>query len=255
MIKFFRKIRYNLMEQNKTGKYLKYAIGEIALVVIGILIALSINNWNEGNKRTAQEVKILKEIISELETAVDDIESDLKDHHRNLNSSKIVRDVILYKKKQNDTLNIHFLYAIDDETFTTKESAFESLQSMGLDIISNDSIRQEITTVYMRIKKHANRESASNKFAEALEDKLETYIAIDRERLVSGADSPDGEYWGRHLPFRFTNYEVLLNDETFLFNLMNSIDAKIAQITVFRYFKNGIEALISDIDQELIRLE
>ncbi len=47
MINFFRKIRYDLMEKNKTGKYLKYAIGEIVLVVIGILIALSINNWNE----------------------------------------------------------------------------------------------------------------------------------------------------------------------------------------------------------------
>ena len=50
MIKFFRKIRYNLMEQNKTGKYFKYAIGEIVLVVIGILIALSINNWNRNEK-------------------------------------------------------------------------------------------------------------------------------------------------------------------------------------------------------------
>ena len=47
MIKFFRKIRYDLMEKNKTGKYFKYAIGEIVLVVIGILIALQINNWNE----------------------------------------------------------------------------------------------------------------------------------------------------------------------------------------------------------------
>ena len=59
MIKFFRKIRYNLMEQNKTGKYFKYAIGEIVLVVMGILIALSINNWNEERKRTSQEHKIL----------------------------------------------------------------------------------------------------------------------------------------------------------------------------------------------------
>ena len=50
MIKFFRKIRYNLMEKNKTGKYFKYAIGEIILVVIGILIALQINNWNEKRK-------------------------------------------------------------------------------------------------------------------------------------------------------------------------------------------------------------
>ena len=51
MIKFFRHIRKDFMEKNKTGKYLKYAIGEIILVVIGILIALSINNWNEGRKK------------------------------------------------------------------------------------------------------------------------------------------------------------------------------------------------------------
>jgi len=50
MIKFFRKIRYALMEKNKTGKYLKYAFGEIMLVVIGILIALQINNWNEEKR-------------------------------------------------------------------------------------------------------------------------------------------------------------------------------------------------------------
>ncbi|MFT7329977.1 MAG: hypothetical protein ACI848_000035 [Roseivirga sp.] len=46
MIKFFRKIRQNLLVENKTGKYFKYAIGEIMLVVIGILIALQINTWN-----------------------------------------------------------------------------------------------------------------------------------------------------------------------------------------------------------------
>ncbi|MCA0133814.1 DUF6090 family protein [Winogradskyella alexanderae] len=50
MIKFFRKIRQDLLMENKTGKYFKYAIGEIILVVIGILIALQINNWNENRK-------------------------------------------------------------------------------------------------------------------------------------------------------------------------------------------------------------
>ena len=50
MIKFFRHIRQNLLMENKTGKYFKYAIGEIVLVVIGILIALSLNNWNEDRK-------------------------------------------------------------------------------------------------------------------------------------------------------------------------------------------------------------
>jgi len=46
MIKFFKKIRFDLMDKNKTGKYLKYAIGEINLVVIGILIALQLNIGN-----------------------------------------------------------------------------------------------------------------------------------------------------------------------------------------------------------------
>jgi len=46
--------------ENKTGKYLKYAIGEIILVVIGILIALSINNWNEGRKNSIKEIQFLK---------------------------------------------------------------------------------------------------------------------------------------------------------------------------------------------------
>ena len=55
MIKFFRQIRFNLMSENKTGKYLKYATGEIVLVVIGILIALSINNWNENRKTYEKE--------------------------------------------------------------------------------------------------------------------------------------------------------------------------------------------------------
>jgi len=61
MIKFFRKIRQNLLSEGKTEKYLKYAIGEIVLVVIGILIALQINNWNENRKT---EIKIKNSLIA-----------------------------------------------------------------------------------------------------------------------------------------------------------------------------------------------
>ncbi|MDO1501193.1 DUF6090 family protein [Winogradskyella maritima] len=65
MIKIFRKIRYNLMNENRTGKYLKYAIGEIILVVIGILIALQINNWNENRKNTISEYKLVDKMIGQ----------------------------------------------------------------------------------------------------------------------------------------------------------------------------------------------
>ncbi|MCK0180366.1 DUF6090 family protein [Flavobacteriaceae bacterium S0862] len=66
MIKFFRKIRYNLIETGKTGKYFKYAIGEIVLVVIGILIALQINNWNEERKTNLKSQVYIDQIINDI---------------------------------------------------------------------------------------------------------------------------------------------------------------------------------------------
>ena len=59
MLKFFRSIRKKLIEEDNVRKYLLYAIGEILLVVIGILIALQINNWNEERKDRASEADIL----------------------------------------------------------------------------------------------------------------------------------------------------------------------------------------------------
>ena len=74
MIKFFRKIRQNLLMENKTGKYLKYAVGEIILVVIGILIALQINNWNQQRileKQSQQVLLDLREEINENKTELE----------------------------------------------------------------------------------------------------------------------------------------------------------------------------------------
>ena len=66
MIKFFRSIRRNMINENKTSKYLKYAIGEIVLVVIGILIALSINSWNEIRKQRVTDMEFLNSLRTEL---------------------------------------------------------------------------------------------------------------------------------------------------------------------------------------------
>ena len=63
MINFFRKIRKKLADDNQIVKYSRYAVGEIVLVVIGILIALSINNWNEAKKLSAIEKQLLKETL------------------------------------------------------------------------------------------------------------------------------------------------------------------------------------------------
>jgi hypothetical protein len=60
MIRFFRPTRQNLLNENKTVRYLKYAVGEILLVMIGIFLALQLNNWNEGRKQEQQRLILIE---------------------------------------------------------------------------------------------------------------------------------------------------------------------------------------------------
>ena len=90
MIKFFRKIRYDLVEKNKTGKYIKYAIGEIVLVVIGILIALAINNWNQDRLSKNLESQYYNRLI-------DDVREEKLIIEATINYSK---QVLVHAKKQ-----------------------------------------------------------------------------------------------------------------------------------------------------------
>tara|TARA_R110002074_G_scaffold401759_1_gene601390 strand:+ start:22 stop:813 length:792 start_codon:yes stop_codon:yes gene_type:complete len=94
MIKFFRKIRQNLLMENKTGKYFKYAIGEIVLVVIGILIALSINNWNEGRKDLAQEQLILMQLQREYISNLNQLDEKILMRNEGLVACNILLDQI-----------------------------------------------------------------------------------------------------------------------------------------------------------------
>ena len=77
MIKFFRKIRQNLLIENKTGAYFKYAIGEIILVVIGILIALQINHWNENRKENSSLQILTENLNNEFEKNLIELELDI----------------------------------------------------------------------------------------------------------------------------------------------------------------------------------
>jgi hypothetical protein len=74
MIKFFRKIRQNLLSEGKTGNYLKYAIGEIALVMIGILLALQVNEWNNERNRQRAEQDIIEQLIADLSKSQHELE-------------------------------------------------------------------------------------------------------------------------------------------------------------------------------------
>ncbi|SRX74472.1 DUF6090 family protein [Aequorivita antarctica] len=80
MIKLFRNIRKNLLKEGKTTNYLKYAIGEIILVVIGILIALQINNWNENNKLEKEAYKVLLQMQDEFSRNQNELKIKIEQH-------------------------------------------------------------------------------------------------------------------------------------------------------------------------------
>ncbi|SDH72036.1 hypothetical protein SAMN04489796_1045 [Winogradskyella thalassocola] len=151
MIKFFRKIRYNLMEKNKTGKYFKYAIGEIVLVVIGILIALSINNWNQKRIEKKQIRNIYIRIVQDLNNTASEIESDIKNMDiiyplmQNILNGDIERDSLL---SSNDYFRkYHFTLGSPD--IQINETGMRLLESkIELDYELNTELTEALSKLY-----------------------------------------------------------------------------------------------------------
>lgn len=176
MIKFFRKIRYNLLETGKTSKHLKYAIGEIILVVIGILIALQINNWNEFNKERENEKIILNEIRENLKFDLEDFESNIANLQNKIISAKTILKIIDNNSDYNDSIGYFFYYLKTYPHFSNKSNGYNLLKSKGLDIIQNDSIRKRITDLYEdRYKYLITYEKERIDYNNSLENKVSPY--------------------------------------------------------------------------------
>ena len=149
MIKFFRRIRQQLLSENKFSKYLIYAIGEIILVVIGILIAVQINNWNENRLQEKKEIQILKSFESQFQSDISQFDQSLKFYETASRSIDIIINHLDQKLPYNDSLNLHFylstrFYGDSD----LDNNVFESLKSLGVDLISNTVIRKRIVQLY-----------------------------------------------------------------------------------------------------------
>ena len=143
MIKFFRKIRYDLMEKNKTGKYLKYAIGEIVLVVVGILIALSINSWNESRKNLAKKEILLKALKIEFTDNLKQLDTLLYYDNKVLKNIRrfIKLDTDNSVEMTNDSMPNWFQNSSFRWTFNPLNGALRSGISSGeIHLINNDSL-------------------------------------------------------------------------------------------------------------------
>ena len=160
MINFFRRIRKQLANDNKPLKYMRYAVGEIVLVVVGILIALSINNWNEGIKARKCENQILISLTEDFNSNLKSLENSLENISALIETYSLVLEYAgqidngLTKSMEEDILNTGFI-----KTRIVNGALTSVLGSTQLELIANDSLKKLLTAYPSHIKDFKEQES------------------------------------------------------------------------------------------------
>lgn len=149
MLKFFRKIRQRLLTENKTSQYLKYAIGEIVLVVIGIFIALQINNCNSSKNDDYKGNEYLNNIRRDLKEQVIDIDIQLDFESKQLTNTQSILTVLDNNSSLTDSILKNLTMLSSRRTFVPVDPTFQDLKSTGnLNLIRNDSRRDNLIKYY-----------------------------------------------------------------------------------------------------------
>lgn len=258
MLPLLRKLRKSLMESYSAGKYLLYAIGEILLVVFGILIALEVNNWNEERKGRAEEIEVLISVKKDLSNTIEEF--------RFLNQ---VREKVLYgtkglfemagkeaiEKQETDSLIGLTFYR---PTFNNKEGAIELLFSSGkINLIRNDSIRELLLAWPGLIDDMVEEEDyATTLFQDHYYPLISNYVVLDDiigyavSIAFFGTEIREMRYGT--LPLE-NNYEGLLKDRNFLNHLrMRATHMRITNGEVNDLITHASK-LIGMIDHEITR--
>jgi hypothetical protein len=214
MIKFFRRIRQTLLSEGNNGKYLKYAIGEIILVVIGILIALQINNWNEARKLRNQEVTYLENLKTDLELNIIEFNEYLNARTSSIESANKVLEYFEGKPLSDlNDLNFHATNVYIWHKFTLHDNTYQELLNSGnLTIISDDTIKNgllDLNALYNKLK----NEEAHFRFDTEVLLYEPAYEMIDMNSLIKNFtyQVTNGQA-GENVALSRENYEAILKN-------------------------------------------
>ena len=252
MIKFFRKIRHNLLMENKTGKYLKYAIGEILLVVIGILIALQINNYNNNQQQRKIEQGYLLSLKAEFETNLLKIQDTI---HENTDRIKSVEDMLtLFDPTILDSVNdiklskmFHAVFS-GNATFQHSNGVLTDIISSGnLNLIQSKQLRQGLASFESVLDFTNLQQESASLLLNKLQTQLSKHGSIRNVLIDRGAE------------FDYKSISELVNNRE-MFNMVefeNNLYDYYLTITAAnseRFFigvKEKIETILSEIDSQL----
>ena len=214
MIKFFRKIRQSLLTDSKFGKYLLYAIGEIILVVIGILIALQINNANEARKLRSQEIHYLENLKTDLNLNIAELDEYIAVRNSRIESANKVLEH--FEGKPLTDLNdfaFHTTNIYIWQKFTQQDNTFQELVNSGnLALISNDTIKNGLLNLQSLYKKLKNEEEHFRYDAEVLLYEP-SYAVLDLNPIVKNFTYQVSKgQAGENITLPKANYEAMLKD-------------------------------------------
>lgn len=157
MIKFYRKIRQNLLAENKTGKYLKYAFGEIVLVVIGILIALSINNWNESKNQSKKELLLLLNLKNNINEDILSLKQQDSVFLVFENNASLGIDLFYKAKTIKDIDSVANLTSgLWNELYINNNTYNEMISSGNMYTMKNKELQKQITAYYLNVEADKN---------------------------------------------------------------------------------------------------
>lgn len=251
MINFFRNLRRRLLTENKFSKYLLYALGEILLIVIGILIALQINNWNQNKLREKKEVEMLNLLKSDLLEGISEFDQSIAQYSKAKNSIEKVIDHLESNKVYNDSLKFHFFNTmLYWGTSDLTNSNFETLKAIGIDLISNIELRNRLSLVFDEYDSWIEKDES--RYVEILIDAGNNVLNTRFYEYWEG-ELISGEYIGEMIPL---DYESLKTDQEYLFflkSLKNQMKWLIEE--PIKSTQLEVEELIEEINTELEKLK
>ena len=230
------------MEKNKTGKYLKYAIGEIVLVVIGILIALSINNWNDERKNRIKEEIVLKGLLVDLKTNQKLIKEGLIDYKENKKLSQGMAKLIGQAPTQANIVLMDSLTFWSAE-YTTVELISTSIIALStsdkIDLLKNENLKQQILKYPTYIELYKEREDLVRSIVvDQIRPNLEVHISMQK--------------WWDGLPQTFqTDYEGFFDDMKLSNNYINRLYQINGSIRRLENLKNENDNLLTTVKSDL----
>jgi hypothetical protein len=186
-MKFFRKIRFKLIIDHQTGKYFKYAIGEIALVVVGILIALQINNWNQARKDNSALNEYLVKIKSHTAEDIEQLKKLSEGRKQIADICKKARNSILDKTEDNNLFLFKASgYAFADFYFKPNSGGYESLKNSAYyGKINNTKLDSLLARYQGLVDDIAVNENSYNRYTVHQENYLDTQF--DRSLIFASA--------------------------------------------------------------------